>query len=321
LTRLESQVFNGLDFAIIIPSTVLFVASDIISNFSHIFISDRDFYPEFDRWKQLRQSGISIDFRRILRVGSGLINLSDYQIDLAVFEEELKTTGLGLNLSGKYQRLADGSMFVVQSTHRLKSVGSCTLENMLNLRHPCIAGPIGFVVQIESDSQEELKIVGLSVEGDSLSEVISANPMWWTATEKAKAVAGIVVGLQFVHSLGLTHGHLNSNNIIFDSEHRIEIGGFCPITEEIGESEKNVDVRGFSSKVWLPETDISGFRSILFEILTGSDVPAFVSEMVTANQSFHDILNVLKDNQFALMSGVDSEAVSSFVEWVESTIQ
>jgi hypothetical protein len=53
------------------------------------------------------------------------------------------------------------------------------------------------------------------VEGISLTEVISMNPGWWTATTKAKTVAGIVLGIRYAHSLGLIHGHLNSRNIFF----------------------------------------------------------------------------------------------------------
>jgi hypothetical protein len=35
-------------------------------------------------------------------------------------------------------------------------------------------------------------------------------------------------------------------------------------------------------------------------------------------QSFKDIFNLLKDNKFEIMSGVDSLDVLAFVDWVES---
>jgi serine/threonine protein kinase len=91
------------------------------------------------------------------------------------------------------------------------------LDKLLNLRHPCTTAPMGFVVPDELSESRELKIVGLYVEGISLSEVISTNPVWCTATAKAKAkvVAGIVLGIRFTHSLGLIHGDLNSQNIFF----------------------------------------------------------------------------------------------------------
>jgi serine/threonine protein kinase len=89
------------------------------------------------------------------------------------------------------------------------------IENLINLRHPCIAGPIGFSFGIDPGSQQELKIVRLYLEGCSLAEVLSIVPVWWTSTLKAKVVAGIVLGLRFAHSLGLLHGHLTGNNIFF----------------------------------------------------------------------------------------------------------
>jgi serine/threonine protein kinase len=91
------------------------------------------------------------------------------------------------------------------------------IENLMNLRHPCITAPIGFVFRIESGSRRELKIVRLYLEGCSLSEVLSVNPIWWTSAVKAKTVAGIVLALRFAHSLGLIHGHLTGTNILFDS--------------------------------------------------------------------------------------------------------
>jgi hypothetical protein len=113
---------------------------------------------------------------------------------------------------------------------------------------------------------------------------------------------------------------------------------------ELEESEDDADVGvgGFSKKGWLPSTDVSGFRSILFEIVidhpamllgvsndqakAGIGVPVFVSEMIAADQSpslrkrqsFHGIFNILKKNGFAIVPGVDSVDVLSFVNWVES---
>jgi hypothetical protein len=103
----------------------------------------------------------------------------------------------------------------------------------------------------------------------------------------------------------------------------------------------NIGVGSFSGNGWLPNTDISAFRSILFEIVIGHpamllgvsndqaithiDVPLFVSKIIAAAQSpklgmresFHDIFNILRENDFAIVSGVDSVDVLLFVNWVE----
>jgi serine/threonine protein kinase len=243
-----------------------------------------------------------------------------------------------------YERSDDGSLVIVNSKNGFESKESLMveIENQLNLLHPCILSPIGFIFGPESRElavSRELKIVGLYSEGSSLTEVISDNPIWWTATAKAKAVAGIVLGLRFAHSLGLIHGHLSSKNIRFDLEHRIEITDFYWIGLEVCESEKDRDI--LSNERLSPHLDVRGFGLILFEIIVGhplmqsgvgngqvtipTNVLMFVSEFIEAGQSprgrqqsFNEIFNVLKRHHFEIISGVDSADVLAFVNWIES---
>jgi serine/threonine protein kinase len=212
------------------------------------------------------------------------------------------------------------------------------IENMINLRDPCISAPIGFIFPIESGSQGELKIVRMHLEGCSLSEVISVNPLWWTSTVKAKAIAGIVLALGFAHSLGLIHGHLTGNDILFDSDHCIQIVDFKPILLEVGESksEERTQPFGFSGEGWTGERDIEAFVSILSELVFGhppldetaihTAIPDFVFTIIESSldpaskrtYSFNDILDILKQNEFKIEDDVDSAEVSVFVSWVES---
>jgi serine/threonine protein kinase len=234
---------------------------------------------------------------------------------------------------------------IVNSKNGIESKESLMheIENELNLSHPCILSPIGFIFGPESSEltvSGELKIVGLYSEGNSLAEVISENPIWWTATAKAKAVAGIVLSLRFAHSLGLIHGHLNTTNICFDMDHRIQITNFCRMGLEVSESEKDGDI--LSGERWSPDLDARGFALILFEIIVGYpimlsrvgnvqirvpiNVPMFVLELIEAHQSpgsrrqqtFNDVFNILKENDFRIVSGVDLADVLTFVNWVES---
>jgi serine/threonine protein kinase len=171
-------------------------------------------------------------------------------------------------------------------------------------------------------------------------EVDSVHPIWWTSTAKAKAVAGIVLALRFVHNFGLLHGHLTGNNILFDSDHCIQIVDFNPIVLELGEneieSEDGTQLGGFSAKGWTPEKDIQAFASILFELLFGyppqgeasipTGIPNFVSGIIKSGlsaisgtiYSFNTIWDTLKENDFQIEEGVDSAEVSAFVRWVES---
>jgi serine/threonine protein kinase len=190
------------------------------------------------------------------------------------------------------------------------------IENLINLRHPCIASPIGFVVPIESGSPQKLTIVRLYLEGCSLWEVLSVNPAWWTSTVKAKVVAGIVLGLRFAHSLGLVHGCLTANNILFDFDHCVQIVDFnlCRLAIRHRESEEKAHLGSFSGEGWAPEKDIQAFASILFEIVFGrpakgeisvpASIPAFISRIIESgfspisrtSYSFNTILEILKQN-------------------------
>jgi hypothetical protein len=121
---------------------------------------------------------------------------------------------------------------------------------------------------------------------------------------------------------------------------RIEITDFCLIDHEVGANEKDTDV--LSSVGLSLDSDIRGFVSILIEIIIGHsailsgvaqgevsllrDVPEFLSELIEAgqspklriSQSFNDIFDILKRNDFGIVSGVDSADVLAFVGWVES---
>jgi serine/threonine protein kinase len=343
LTRIESEAFHKSSLqSILIPSTILFIASDAIDLASQIRLIDGYFSCEFDRWLQLRRSGIAIDFRRIESVGFDVRCFGDYIVNVSVFEEKSTTRGSNEIPKEIYHRIEDEFLVFLKSKPLSENVSESRIgkeiDKLIHLGHPCITAPIGFVSRIESGSQREMKLVRLYLEGCSLSEVISVKPVWWTSTVKAKAVAGIVLGLRFAHSLGLVHGHLTGNNILFDSDHCIQIVDFDPIVLEVmgSESEEGSQLVGFSGKGWTLEKDIEAFASILFELVFGHPpeseasiamgIPDFVWRIIESglsplsrrSYSFNTILKTLKQNDFKIEDGVDSTEVSGFVSWVES---
>jgi serine/threonine protein kinase len=341
-----------------IPSTIRFVEFDAIPNHFQICIADCDLCVEFDRWQQLRKSGISVDFRRIVRFDSHLVDLSAYLVDISSFSKDAEVSrfaGFDVNPSEIYQRMSDGVLVVVESIlmmdfgenfesqdgNEIETEVERSIENELNLRHLCITARLGFVIPTELRESRELKVVGLHSKSNSLSEVISCNPVWWTPTVKAKAVVGVVLGLRYCHSLGLLHGNLNSKNIFFDSDYRIEMIGFLGIEFSKYKCCRIGDVQAISGEEYPLKVDVRAFASILFEIVIGSsghlpiladteitvlpNVPRFVSELIETGispiaapkRSFNDIFNILKQNGFEIMTGVDSEEVSNFVNWIE----
>jgi serine/threonine protein kinase len=262
--------------------------------------------------------------------------LKDFALNLSGFEESLMIRQPGRILNEICRRYEDELLLVVKSISLLENMKQSEIEkeieNLINLQHPCIAAPMGFVFREESEVVRELKIGRLFTEGDSLAAVIAMNPEWWTATAKAKAIVGIVLGLRFAHSFGLLHGCLNSNNILFDVDHCIQIADFGPIRLEVHESE----IGGFSGPGWTPQTDVRGFASILFEVVVGHpangemsfpmNAPEFVSKIIEAglrsesklDEPFSNIFEILRRNHFQIVAGVDSAEVLAFVEWVES---
>jgi hypothetical protein len=61
------------------------------------------------------------------------------------------------------------------------------------------------------------------------------------------------------------------------------------------------------------------------QVIFPPDVPMFVLKMISADQSrdrgksesFNHIFDLLKENDFEILSGVDSAEVLSFVTWIE----
>jgi serine/threonine protein kinase len=215
----------------------------------------------------------------------------------------------------------DGSGIHVKSMTVSRCVEKCDIEriieNLLNLRHPCISNVIGVVLPSQLLG---LEIIGMDSDNSSLSKVISTSPGWWTPTTKTKAIVGIVLGLRYAHSLGLLHGNLTATNIFLDVNGLVEIRDFCvrDFAELGSDTDARANLSGFSGESWTPMADIVAFSRILSDIVVGASagqggcvpsVPSFVSWIIEEGQcrgsksmrSFFDIFEILKRNQFRIM--------------------
>jgi hypothetical protein len=339
LKHIETQVFHEAHCSVIIPSTIIFISYFAVEESHQISIDHIHLCPKYDRWKQLRTSGMMIDFRRICRFNSGLPSLSDCLFDFSSFTKGSWLSENNLMSTQIYHGCDDGLPVVVKFINLpaffTKHDVETAIENFMNLRHPCIAGAVGVVVE---PLLRGLRIVRTFSNGGSLSEVISAPPEWWTPTAKTKAVVGLALGLRFVHRFGLVHGHLTCNNVLFNENGMVQITDLCMNTLVYIESEKyaKTDLGGFSENNWTPQTDIRAFLGILSEIMVREltergghcrRIPSFVSEMIERGHSsgsntltsFQGIFNILKRNKFRIMEGVDSKNVSDFVKWIKSS--
>jgi serine/threonine protein kinase len=200
-------------------------------------------------------------------------------------------------LTQMYHKCDDVFSILVKSINLSGCVSNChverIIENLMNLRHPCIANAIGVVLP---SPLREVKIVRMYCGGCSLVEVISKSPEWWTPTAKAKAVVSLVLGLRFAHSLGLLHGHLTGSNVVFNEDGMIQITDFCTksLIDLKCNHEAEADLGDFSGESWRPKADVRAFAVILSAIASatsgeqnrrGSDVPSFISRIIERGQS------------------------------------
>jgi hypothetical protein len=324
LRRIEKKVFTWTSTSpIVIPPTVHFIASEAFTRPSMITV--QPLKSELNRWRSLRMSGFESDFRRIVRLKSALKCL-----DLTMFTRE--------ESSGFYRRISDGVLVVVKSliVRAKQPLYKTEIENLLSLNHPCICAPFGFRIP---EGGEPFLTARLHVAGPSLSQVIASRPDWWTPNAKALAIAGVVLGMRFMHSFGLIHGNLKPQNILFDEFHRIQI---CDISLNRISLMDPSEAMGFGGGKWNPAVDIMSFASILFTVITGSPVPEdqfertqalaeakvrrFVSSFIQSafersspfNLSFFAFFRNFKKNYFRIIDGVDSEEVFDFVRDIES---
>jgi serine/threonine protein kinase len=194
----------------------------------------------------------NVDLRRIQRLGSGLRDPSDCVVDLSGFEGGDAISASGTGSAQLYRRCDDGLEIIVKLFDEFDQDQGCEIEReiekLMNVMHPCIAAPFGFVHPMAS---KELKIARLYSRNGSLKDILSARPLWWTPTAKAIAVAGIVLGMKFLYSVGLIHGCLKPSNILFDECHRTEIADFG--RNRFHPRESVAIMRGVASEFAAPE--------------------------------------------------------------------
>jgi hypothetical protein len=92
-------------------------------------------------------------------VGLSLPCWKDYHLNISEFEERSMICESGAESNRIYDRLEDEFSVVVKSIALRESLEETEIEKIINLRHPCIAGLIGFAVEPESGIVEQLAII------------------------------------------------------------------------------------------------------------------------------------------------------------------
>jgi serine/threonine protein kinase len=157
------------------------------------------------------------------------------------------------------------------------------IEVMAAITHPCVlhlikwSFPIGSAaaeIRTEYASNRSLKDVLEKIDAGLL-------PPFWTPTGRAILIAGIVLGMRYVHSKGIIHRDLKPANIMINEEGYSLIGDFgtsrfeCranTLTADSGTVNYAAPEMFSEAEICSTKADVFSFGSVIYEILTGSPV-------------------------------------------------
>ena len=178
---------------------------------------------------------------------------------------------------------------------------------------------------------------------------------WWDWTSKSIVVAGIALGMRYLHKKEVIHRDLKPSNILLDEDHLPCIGDFGTSRLENANITKTAGVG--TPRYMAPECygdhydnkcDVYSFGLILYEIVTGEeifaglnpyqvmgratqgvrpDIPNSVHPRVkdlikacwavdpSSRPSFADIISRLEDIDYCIGYPCDQSRIHSFIRW------
>jgi serine/threonine protein kinase len=277
------------------------------------------------------------------------------------FEGEDKGSGNGSSIVKFMRHRVSGAEIAVKEflvkSDRVQKDFLSEIEALKKLNHPCIVQLKGCCLP---SGTESAKIVMEYVGGGTLKNLLRTDirpPRWWTATRKAITIAGIVLGMKYIHSEGFIHRDLKPTNILLDDDRDVKISEFGSSRLYQADSTMTgagtplymapeVDEGHYDGKV-----DVYSFGIIVYEIVSGNgifsndgnkfklfgmmqsgkrpDIPDFVlpfsreliekcwSEEASNRPSFSEIWRKLEEAEFKFMEGVDSHAVKGWWGGIE----
>jgi serine/threonine protein kinase len=257
--------------------------------------------------------------------------------------EEVAVKTLPMKKGANLQRLQDSFLREVSS--------------LIELKHPCIVELKGCCLPRKNEGP---KIITRFLGGGSLRTILEKGKnasRWFTGNRKAIIIAGIVLGMIYVHSKGLIHRDLKPANLFLDDEFRVQIGDFG--SSRLCEFDVTLTVAG-TPLYMAPEVtrghydqkaDVYSFGLILYEMIVGNALfsgsgekgalfidlqkgwrPPIPSEVYEVSKrlieecwvedpknrpSFADIWSYLEDYDFQLFPNVDPLEVKLFVQLIE----
>jgi serine/threonine protein kinase len=175
-------------------------------------------------------------------------------------------------------------------------------------------------------------------------------PNWWTPTAQAIVLAGVLLALVHAHGRGVAHGSLRPDCILIDADHRPIVSGFGardgPEAMRSMKAMMRADVFSFSlimyavlSSSCAEPTAQEAAQKLKQSIKSGdgkkesarlgqlASVPERLVKLIirgiTENPaerpSMEDILDEFESHGFAILAGVDTEAVRAFAVWADES--
>jgi serine/threonine protein kinase len=157
------------------------------------------------------------------------------------------------------------------------------VANLIKLDHPCVIRIVGWSDgHLPNWAQIHMELApNRSLERAFKRAHPGYPPVFGSATEKAKLICGIVLGMRYVHSRGIIHRDLKPGNILLDENWRPKISDFGVSRPESAEG----PATGDTGTIWYAapeqfvegaahtrETDVFAFGYLLYEIITGKPV-------------------------------------------------
>jgi serine/threonine protein kinase len=148
------------------------------------------------------------------------------------------------------------------------------ISSLIELSHPCILDLKGCCLPTMGKGP---KIVTEFLSCGSLKKILGSGENALerlSGNEKAIIIAGIVLGMIYIHSKGIIHRDLKPDNVFLDSEFRVKIGDFGSSREiDVTMTALSGTPLYMAPEVWDlhydKKADVYSFGLILYEIVVG----------------------------------------------------